>query len=80
MRLAHVKSILGSPTRSGLRACETIDEDTDKMIDGIAFHWYTGDHFEAVNITHELFLIRIFTEGCVVAVTGNRCVVPRCIP
>lgn len=49
------------------RASATIDKDTDKMIDGIAFHWYTGDHFEALNITHDLFPDKelIFTEGCV---------------
>ncbi|NLP34880.1 MAG: glucosylceramidase [Clostridiales bacterium] len=49
------------------RAGETIDEDTDKMIDGIAFHWYTGDHFEALPIAHELYPDKelIFTEGCV---------------
>jgi len=49
------------------RACAVIDNDTDKMIDGIAFHWYTGDHFEAVNIVRELFPGKqlIFSEGCV---------------
>lgn len=49
------------------RAVETIDEETDAMIDGIAFHWYTGDHFEAISLTHEIFPNKelIFTEGCV---------------
>jgi len=44
-----------------------IDKDTDRMIDGIAFHWYSGDHFEALKIAHELFPKKelIFTEGCV---------------
>lgn len=32
-----------------------IDEETDKMIEGIAFHWYSGDHFEAVGIARDLF-------------------------
>jgi glucosylceramidase len=37
------------------------------MIDGIGFHWYSGDHFEAISITHEAFPDKelIFTEGCV---------------
>lgn len=49
------------------RAMETIDCETDFMIDGIAFHWYTGDHFEAISLTHELYPNKelIFTEGCV---------------
>ena len=49
------------------RAKAEIDADTDKMIDGIAFHWYTGDHFEAIGITKDAFPGKelIFTEGCV---------------
>ena len=49
------------------RAKAIIDEETDKMIDGIAFHWYTGDHFEAVGLTRDAYPKKelIFTEGCV---------------
>ncbi len=49
------------------RARAIIDSETDKMIDGVAFHWYSGDHFEAIQITHEVFPDKelIFTEGCV---------------
>ncbi len=49
------------------RAKETIDTDTDRMINGIAFHWYTGDHFEAISLTHEAYPDKelIFSEGCV---------------
>ncbi|MDF2538674.1 MAG: glycoside hydrolase family 30 [Herbinix sp.] len=49
------------------RARITIDKDTDKMIDGVAFHWYSGDHFETISLTHEAFPDKelIFTEGCV---------------
>ncbi len=38
-----------------------------KVIDGIAFHWYTGDHFEALQQTRTEFPDKelIFTEGCV---------------
>jgi glucosylceramidase len=37
------------------------------MVDGVAFHWYSGDHFEAITLTHEAFPEKelIFTEGCV---------------
>jgi glucosylceramidase len=32
-----------------------IDEATDRMIEGIAFHWYSGDHFEAVQMASQRF-------------------------
>jgi glucosylceramidase len=34
---------------------------------GIAIHWYSGDHFEALDMTHERWPDKpiIFTEGCV---------------
>lgn len=49
------------------RASDIIDEETDKMVKGIAFHWYTGDHFEAVDLVRQKFPDKklIFTEGCV---------------
>ncbi|WML49071.1 glucosylceramidase [Neobacillus sp. PS3-34] len=49
------------------RACEIIDKDTDKMVQGIAFHWYTGEHFDAIKLVREKFPDKklIFTEGCV---------------
>lgn len=49
------------------RASEIIDEETNKMVKGIAFHWYTGDHFEAVDLVRQKFPDKklIFTEGCV---------------
>ena len=27
-----------------------IDDETDHMIAGLAFHWYSGDHFEALQM------------------------------
>lgn len=49
------------------RAKAIIDKDTEKMVDGIAFHWYSGDHFETISIAREVFPGKqlIFTEGCV---------------
>ena len=42
-------------------------KNADKAIDGIAFHWYSGDHFEALSYVNENFSDKelIFTEGCV---------------
>ncbi len=39
----------------------------DKYIGGFAFHWYTGDHFDALRLTQERFPNKelLFTEGCV---------------
>lgn len=49
------------------RACAIIDETTDAMIKGIAFHWYSGDHFEAVKLVHEKFPDKklILSEACI---------------
>lgn len=34
---------------------EVIDEETAGMLEGIAFHWYSGDHFESLGMAHDLF-------------------------
>lgn len=49
------------------RACEVIDDETDKMVQGVAFHWYTGDHFDTLRLVGEKFPDKklIFSEGCV---------------
>lgn len=50
------------------RAEESFSIDgADKAIGGIAFHWYTGDHFETLQETCKRFPDKelIFTEGCV---------------
>jgi glucosylceramidase len=49
------------------RASTIIDEETDKMVQGVAFHWYTGEHFDAIKLVSEKFPNKklIFTEGCV---------------
>ena len=49
------------------RAAVTIDEETDKMISGIALHWYSGDHFEAVRMLHEKYPDKklILSEACI---------------
>lgn len=49
------------------RACAIIDSETSHMIAGIALHWYSGDHFEAVRILHEKFPDKklILSEACI---------------
>ena len=43
------------------------DRETESRIGGIAFHWYTGDHFENIRMAHELYPDKrlVFSEGCV---------------
>ena len=38
----------------------------DKAISGIAYHYYSGDHFENIRLTHEVFPDKLLfhTEGC----------------
>lgn len=48
------------------RAKEVIDGETDPMIAGLAFHWYSGDHFEALDLVREQFPQKklILSESC----------------
>ena len=43
------------------------DTKAREYISGVAFHWYTGDHFEALDLVREQFPEQelLFTEGCV---------------
>lgn len=67
--LTHVKINIWDHNKERMfeRARAIIDDETDKMIDGVAFHWYTGDHFEAIQLTGEVYPGKelLFTEGCV---------------
>ena len=49
------------------RAMAVIDEETDAMIHGIAVHWYSGDHFEALRMLRERFPDKeiILSEACI---------------
>ncbi len=57
----HNKQNMFDRTRAVLN-----DQDAAACIDGVAFHWYSGDHFEAVRATRDLIGNRelIFSEGC----------------
>lgn len=49
------------------RACSSISgEEAYAAIDGVAFHWYSGDHFEALQLVRDKFPEKelIFSEGC----------------
>ena len=42
------------------------DKEASEYIDGVACHWYRGDHFENLAIFHELYPNKdiLFSEGC----------------
>lgn len=42
------------------------DRETSDYIYGIAFHWYSGDHFEQLNMFNKLYPDKdiVFSEGC----------------
>lgn len=58
----HNKERLYERTRDILK-----DKEANRLISGVGFHWYTGDHFEAVQLVREIYPDKelLFTEGCV---------------
>ena len=49
------------------RALAVLDGEARAAADGIAFHWYSGDHFAQLRKTHELFPEKklILSENCI---------------
>ena len=47
------------------RAVTMMDGAAD-LVDGLAFHWYSGDYFEELEMFHKLYphLDLVFSEGC----------------
>lgn len=43
------------------------DSEMDSLVDGVAVHWYSGDHFEALELIKKAFPNKriIFSEACV---------------
>lgn len=58
----HNKDVLVDRVEGTLK-----QEETRKYVQGVAMHWYTGDHFEALELVRKEFpqLELFFTEGCV---------------
>ena len=46
---------------------DIIDRDTDPLVAGAAFHWYSGDHFEALDLARRRFPDKklIISESCI---------------
>ena len=49
------------------RALAIIDDETSPFIEGVAFHWYSGDHFDALRLVNQVFPDKklLFSEGCI---------------
>lgn len=49
------------------RLRDIVDEKTDSMVSGVAFHWYSGDHFEALDLVRKKYPDKkmIISESCI---------------
>ena len=68
--LGHIKILVWDHNKEILfdRAKGVLDDETAaKYTAGVAFHWYSGDHFEAISLVREKYPDKelYFTEGCV---------------
>lgn len=67
--LTHVKLYIWDHNKERVyeRACEIVDETTRDMVAGVAYHWYSGDHFATLQMVREDFpeLLLMRSEGCV---------------
>ena len=67
--LAHVQLYIWDHNKERVyeRTCEIMDETTREMVAGVAYHWYSGDHFETLQMVREDFpgLMLMRSEGCV---------------
>lgn len=66
--LTHVEIYLWDHNKERLyeRAAEIIDSETEEMVTGMAFHWYSGDHFEEMDLVRKTYpnLKLILSESC----------------
>ncbi|MBQ7500971.1 MAG: glycoside hydrolase [Clostridia bacterium] len=51
-----------------------IDDDTAGMIDGVAYHWYSGDHFDVLRMVGEKYpkLPMIHSESCALHIPDGK--------
>lgn len=68
-KLSHVKVMIWDHNKERVYDRAKVaftDAAASKYIWGIGFHWYSGDHFEALSAVHDRFPDKglVFTEGC----------------
>ena len=67
--LDEVKVLIWDHNKQGMleRAAGMLADPVADEVDGVAFHWYSGDHFEALRIVRAAIgpdRDLVFTEGC----------------
>lgn len=68
--LGHVKTLIWDHNKEAVldRAAEIMNDPVyADDVDGVAFHWYSGDHFEALRVVRDFIgpdKELIFSEGC----------------
>ncbi len=68
--LSHIQIFIWDHNKEEMyqRVKETFSvEGCEELVSGVAMHWYTGDHFGAIEATRKAFPDKkiFFTEGCV---------------
>ena len=67
--LEHVEIFIWDHNKERVyeRINEIVDSTTRDMVAGIAFHWYSGDHFEALELVRNKFPDKkmIISESCI---------------
>lgn len=67
--LTHVEVFIWDHNKERIydRVSRTIDEKNRNMVSGVAFHWYSGDHFEALDMVQNKYpeLKMIVSESCI---------------
>lgn len=68
-QLSHVEVFIWDHNKERVfeRVCDIVDEETKKMVSGVAFHWYSGDHFEALDLVRRQYpdIKMIISESCI---------------
>ena len=67
--LGHIKVFIWDHNKERIyeRVRDTVDGTTKDLVSGAAFHWYSGDHFEALDLVRQQFpyLKLITSESCI---------------
>lgn len=67
--LEHVEVFIWDHNKERIyeRVIHTIDETNSHLVSGVAFHWYSGDHFEALDLVCRRYpdLKMIVSESCI---------------
>ena len=67
--LGHVEVFIWDHNKERVyeRVRDIVDDTTNDMVSGVAFHWYSGDHFEALELVRRQYpqLKLVVSESCI---------------